>query len=612
MRRFQGRGFPAQRLKVSGAGRPTSVGSYATGITYAPNGSPSGLTMGNGIGESVSIDPRLRPHTIAAAKGGVQLLSVTNGYAASGNVSSQQLSISVSGGSAGYGQTFGYDNVNRLIGASETNAGAGTASWSQVYGFDAYGNRAVTSSTFPLSISTPVSTSQYDGATNRIALAPDNSSMPSDAYDAAGNLTDHPKMGQFTYDAEGRMTSASIAGALTSYTYDGEGRRVMTSGPSGTTVFLYDAQGQLLAEYGGLAQGLGTRYLTADAVGSTRMVTDANGNVTSRHDYAPFGEELMPSSNTTVRTTGNGFIGQEPGIRFEFTGQERDQETGFDYFAARHYGSSIGRFMVPDPAGNVVADFSNPQTWNMYSYARNNPLTYVDPSGLDPILPCVNDTDPNTGNICATGTGAPGLAQGGGDNSGGADCFLSFLCGGGQPPSSSTSQTNPSVTANSTLIQQLPPPKTGTCPAGASAAGLTYPPGVQQHIEQLHMIFLPNGQGNNFTYYRRGGVDIPRSQYYFDPSGTAAQNWNLVTQINAQTFSLATPQPSRGNVLFTATLGPQNNPVPGARPYLGIDYSGSFNLFGFKVPVMKSYTSTNTLVTRSDCQTVVSSYPGNP
>lgn len=49
-------------------------------------------------------------------------------------------------------------------------------------------------------------------------------------------------------------------------------------------------------------------------------------------------------------------------------------------------------------------------------------------------------------------------------------------------------------------------------------------------------------------------------------------------QINAQTFSLATPQPSRGNVLFTATLGPQNNPVPGARPYLGIDYSGSFNL----------------------------------
>ncbi len=156
------------------------------------------------------------------------------------------------------------------------------------------------------------------------------------------------------------------------------------------------------------------------------------------------------------------------------------------------------------------------------------------------------------------------------------------------------------------------PAKSGTCPAGATAAGLTYPPGVRQHIEQLHMILLPNGQGNNFTYYKRGGVDIPRSQYYFDPSGTAAQNWNLVAQINSQTFSLATPQPSRGNVLFTATLGPQNNPAPGARPYLGIDYSGSFNLFGFKVPVMKSYTSTNTLVTRSDCQTVVSSYPGNP
>jgi len=154
--------------------------------------------------------------------------------------------------------------------------------------------------------------------------------------------------------------------------------------------------------------------------------------------------------------------------------------------------------------------------------------------------------------------------------------------------------------------------KTRPCPAGATAAGLTYTPSVRQHIEQLHMIFLPNGQGNNFTYYRRGGVDIPRSQYYFSPSGTPDQNWNLVMQINAQTFSLAMPQPSGRNVLFTATLGPQNNPVPGARPFLGIDYSGSFYLFGFKVPVMKSYTSTNTLVTRSDCQTVVSSYAGNP
>jgi hypothetical protein len=54
--------------------------------------------------------------------------------------------------------------------------------------------------------------------------------------------------------------------------------------------------------------------LTADALGSTRMVTDAVGTVTSRHDYQPFGEELPGSSNASLRTAGNGFVGQETGV----------------------------------------------------------------------------------------------------------------------------------------------------------------------------------------------------------------------------------------------------------------------------------------------------------
>ena len=53
-----------------------------------------------------------------------------------------------------------------------------------------------------------------------------------------------------------------------------------------------------------------------------------------------------------------------------------------DYFGARHYSSSIGRFMVPDPAGVDSVDFTNPQSWNLYAYVVNNPLTRVDPNGL--------------------------------------------------------------------------------------------------------------------------------------------------------------------------------------------------------------------------------------
>jgi RHS repeat-associated protein len=73
----------------------------------------------------------------------------------------------------------------------------------------------------------------------------------------------------------------------------------------------------------------------------------------------------------------------------KFTGKERDTETGLDYFGARYYGSNMGRMMSPDPfiPFNLKKDkfqswISNPQHWNKYAYALNNPLLYVDPTGM--------------------------------------------------------------------------------------------------------------------------------------------------------------------------------------------------------------------------------------
>jgi RHS repeat-associated protein len=64
------------------------------------------------------------------------------------------------------------------------------------------------------------------------------------------------------------------------------------------------------------------------------------------------------------------------------TGKERDAESGNDYFGARYYASTMGRFLSPDPQGNSYADFSNPQSWNMYAYVFNNPLKFTDPTGM--------------------------------------------------------------------------------------------------------------------------------------------------------------------------------------------------------------------------------------
>jgi len=68
-----------------------------------------------------------------------------------------------------------------------------------------------------------------------------------------------------------------------------------------------------------------------------------------------------------------------------FTGKERDSESGNDYFGARYYASTMGRFMSPDwsapPSPVPYADLMNPQSLNLYSYVLNNPLSKDDPDG---------------------------------------------------------------------------------------------------------------------------------------------------------------------------------------------------------------------------------------
>jgi RHS repeat-associated protein len=186
------------------------------------------------------------------------------------------------------------------------------------------------------------------------------------------------------YDAEGRTTQAqkSVVGQswTTQYKYDGDGRRVKKLDAAGaTTVFVYDATGNLAAEYysGSVTATKGVDYLTADHLGSTRMISNESGTIVTRRDYQPFGEEI-PSS-----------IGGRPGaydtqteIKQQFTGKERDAETGLDYFDFRYAASVLARFTSPDPEG-FGSHIEDPQSWNRYVYARNNPLKYIDPLGLD-------------------------------------------------------------------------------------------------------------------------------------------------------------------------------------------------------------------------------------
>jgi len=130
----------------------------------------------------------------------------------------------------------------------------------------------------------------------------------------------------------------------------------------------------------GQSAGSAVQWLVTDHLGTPRIVVDQTGNLDKikRHDYLPFGEELF--AETGGRTTTQGYNGND-NIRQQWHTLERDVETKLDYAQARYYASTQGRFISPDPlqsSGTIYA----PQTWNRYSYGLNNPLKYIDPSGL--------------------------------------------------------------------------------------------------------------------------------------------------------------------------------------------------------------------------------------
>jgi RHS repeat-associated protein len=185
------------------------------------------------------------------------------------------------------------------------------------------------------------------------------------------------------------------------YVYDGDGQRVRKLIGENLR-FIYDMHGQQIAEFDGAngnlkkeyiygASGLvatveptavntnGTHYTTPDHLGSPRIVTNSSSSVVSRHDFMPFGEELI--AGIGGRTSGMGY-GIVDGLRQKFTQKERDNETGLDYFINRYCSSTQGRFTSADPfMGSGKTD--DPQSWNRYAYVLNNPVRLVDRDGLD-------------------------------------------------------------------------------------------------------------------------------------------------------------------------------------------------------------------------------------
>jgi RHS repeat-associated protein len=131
-------------------------------------------------------------------------------------------------------------------------------------------------------------------------------------------------------------------------------------------------------------------------LGTRRAQTDYAGVLEQTCSSLPFGDGLSCSGGNLQSPT-----------EHHFTGKERDTESGNDYFGARYYASSMGRFMSPDWSAKVMpvpyASLGNPQSLNLYAYVGNNPLIHIDPDGHWDISLQLNVTkDINTGKVEST------------------------------------------------------------------------------------------------------------------------------------------------------------------------------------------------------------------
>ncbi|MBR3577206.1 MAG: RHS repeat-associated core domain-containing protein [Bacteroidales bacterium] len=113
-----------------------------------------------------------------------------------------------------------------------------------------------------------------------------------------------------------------------------------------------------------------TYWQHSDHLGSASWVTDTNGTAYQHLQYMPWGEPLLDQRKS----------GYTYNSRYTFSGKERDEETGYSYFGARHYNSALSIWLSVDPMADKYPSTSP------YTYCANNPVRLVDKDGrkIDP------------------------------------------------------------------------------------------------------------------------------------------------------------------------------------------------------------------------------------
>jgi RHS repeat-associated protein len=262
---------------------------------------------------------------------------------------------------------YAYDNADQLTGLTYKQGGSTLGDLT--YGYDGAGRRSAVGGSYARTAPPAALASASYDANNRLT-AWGGATL---AYDDNGNLTGDGT-NSYTWDVRNRLAGVS-GGVSAGFAYDALGRRSSRT-VSGTTVkYLHDglnvvqrqdASGTPTAQMlmGGLDEifgevtGSGTTSYFTDALGSTVALTDGSGATSAEFTYEPYGKNTKTGAGDTP---------------FRYTGRD-DDGTGLYYYRARYYHPQLGRFVAEDPIGLAGGT-------NLYAYANNNPVLYVDPNG---------------------------------------------------------------------------------------------------------------------------------------------------------------------------------------------------------------------------------------
>jgi RHS repeat-associated protein len=342
-------------------GQARQIGTYATGISYHPNGAIASFSYGNGITHSLTQNTRGLP--LQAVDGGV----ISDLYSFDENANVAGIGDQIAGNVNS--RTMTYDYLDRLKTVAAPNLW-GTAS----YSYDTLDN--LTASKISTGGTTRDMIHVFDTATNRLTNNIGNAGYNySYGYDVQGNIVSRGGK-TYVFDQANRMKSSMGA----TYVYDGLGHRVSVVGTDGVNrIHVYSQEGKLLYVVPGtgtatkyvylhnhvLAEvtGASAIYAHTDGLGSPVAQTSSAGAVLNRTRYEPFG-----------------YVATGTPRKIGFTGHVNDAETGLIYMQQRYYDPIAGRMLSIDP---VVTDANTGNSFNRYAYANNSPYRYVDADGRD-------------------------------------------------------------------------------------------------------------------------------------------------------------------------------------------------------------------------------------